>query len=326
MVAFPNSFWLYDLVAVSATTTSAASAASAAVTATTTAAASRLAGLGLVDGQRSSTGLLTVQCFDRCVGLVLGGHLYKPEPFAPAGRAVTDDFRAQHRTVCRQHRFQIRTADVVAKVPNIQLFTHRKLLSMASPTRGFTFRVVNESGRRSGLEGRWTILALRSGLGFPKPGTSLVRRTNRREAYPAHESSQPFSCQDSSAALRPQNPRAAPFQRTGKLVQGDVLQNAQIAPKTVRDKLKTAIPPTLATLPRPGTRTPDPLISSMQTGYAKLLSAQALTTPTDRVLLVWLPDSVQNDPDLTLLGTSWEQLPAAVKTGIIAMVRAVEGR
>ncbi len=60
MVAFPNSFWLYDLVAVSATTTSAASAASVTATTAAAAAASRLAGLGLVHGQRSSTGLLTV--------------------------------------------------------------------------------------------------------------------------------------------------------------------------------------------------------------------------------------------------------------------------
>ena len=35
---------------------------------------------------------------------------------------------------------------------------------------------------------------------------------------------------------------------------------------------------------------------------------------------------MQNDPDLMLIVTSWEQLPAAVKTGIMAMVRAVEGR
>jgi len=39
-----------------------------------------------------------------------------------------------------------------------------------------------------------------------------------------------------------------------------------------------------------------------------------------------LPDSAENDLDLTLIVTSWQQLPAAVKTGIIAMVRAVEGQ
>ena len=62
VVAFPNSFWLYDLVAVSATTTTSAAAvpATTAAAAAAAAAASRLAGLGLVDGQRASTGLLTV--------------------------------------------------------------------------------------------------------------------------------------------------------------------------------------------------------------------------------------------------------------------------
>ncbi len=41
---------------------------------------------------------------------------------------------------------------------------------------------------------------------------------------------------------------------------------------------------------------------------------------------VCLSDSVQNDTDLALIVASWEQLPAAVKTGIMAMVRAVEER
>jgi len=56
------------------------------------------------------------------------------------------------------------------------------------------------------------------------------------------------------------------------------------------------------------------------------LQTQPLTNPTESVLPVCLPDSALIDPDLALIVTSWEQLPAAVKTGMIAMVRAVEGR
>ena len=76
----------------------------------------------------------------------------------------------------------------------------------------------------------------------------------------------------------------------------------------------------------PGTRTPDPLIKSPLTHSPNPLPSLPLTNPTASVLPVCLPDSAQNDPDLALIVTSWEQLPEAVKTGIMAMVRAVEGR
>ena len=78
----------------------------------------------------------------------------------------------------------------------------------------------------------------------------------------------------------------------------------------------------------PGTRTPNPLSKSQLTDRANPLQAQApaLTKPTESVLPVGLPDSAQDDPDSTLIVTSWEQLPAAVKTGNMAMVRAVEVR
>ncbi len=75
-----------------------------------------------------------------------------------------------------------------------------------------------------------------------------------------------------------------------------------------------------------GIRTPDQAIMSRQTDSHNPLPSQPLTHPTERVLPVCLPDSAENDLDLTLIVTSWQQLPAAVKTGIIAMVRAVEGQ
>ncbi len=61
---------------------------------------------------------------------------------------------------------------------------------------------------------------------------------------------------------------------------------------------------------------------SRRTDSHNPLQTQPLTNPTESVL----PDSAQNEPDLALIVTSWEQLPAAVKTGIMAMVRAVDGR
>ena len=75
-----------------------------------------------------------------------------------------------------------------------------------------------------------------------------------------------------------------------------------------------------------GIRTPDQAIMSRRADSPNPLQTQALTNPTESVLPVCLPDSAQNDPDPVLIVTSWKQLPAAVKTGIMAMVRAVEGR
>ena len=70
----------------------------------------------------------------------------------------------------------------------------------------------------------------------------------------------------------------------------------------------------------------DPLIKSQLTISPKSLPTQPLTNLNERVLQVCLPDSAQNDLDLALIASSWEQHPAAVKTGIMAMVRVVGGR
>ena len=75
-----------------------------------------------------------------------------------------------------------------------------------------------------------------------------------------------------------------------------------------------------------GIRTPDQAIMSRRTDSHDPLPSQPLTNPTESVLPVCLPDSAQNDPDWTLIVTFWEQLPAAVETGIMAKVRAVDVR
>jgi hypothetical protein len=38
-----------------------------------------------------------------------------------------------------------------------------------------------------------------------------------------------------------------------------------------------------------------------------------------------VPDSAPEDPSLSLLITAWPKLPEAVKTGILAMVKATAG-
>ena len=53
---------------------------------------------------------------------------------------------------------------------------------MAYLTHGFTFRVNCESGRRFDLEGKRTILAVRSGFVQPQSRSFLVQRTNQRES------------------------------------------------------------------------------------------------------------------------------------------------
>ncbi len=137
---------------VAALTTSAATAATAVTT--TTATAAWFAGLGFIYLESPAPLLLAVQSRNRRLGLRIGVHLHESEPFALPRTPVHDDFRTLDRSVCLQHCLQVRTADIIAEVPDIQFFAHRNLLSMEFPTRGFTFRAVSESGRRSGLEGR----------------------------------------------------------------------------------------------------------------------------------------------------------------------------
>ena len=61
------------------------------------------------------------------------------------------------------------------------------------------------------------------------------------------------------------------------------------------------------------------LRASLPVTYGMTAAVKAPSSPA------CLPDSAQNDPDLALIVTTWDQLPAAVKTGIMAMDRAVEG-
>ena len=80
--------------AAEATTTAAAAesaAATAAAEATTAATGASLAGLGLVDNQRTTAELLTVGAGDGLAGLVVVGHLNKAEPAGTAGLAIDDD-------------------------------------------------------------------------------------------------------------------------------------------------------------------------------------------------------------------------------------------
>jgi hypothetical protein len=133
------------LVAISAATTATVTAASATVTATapatvtaaTVAAATaattttteatrpRLARTSLVHRQGTPAVLLAVEGRDRSLGFFVAGHLDETESLASPGRPVSDHFRALDRSVLRQHFLQIRTADIIAEVPDIQLLAHR---------------------------------------------------------------------------------------------------------------------------------------------------------------------------------------------------------
>jgi len=177
------SFGSGSLVAISATAATTPTAVATTATAATATTGARGTGLGHIDGQGSTAVLLAVQGRDSCFSFVLGLHFDKPEPFALTGRTVADDFGASDGSVRSQQSLQIGTAGVIAEVPNVQLFAHRNLLSMAYPTRCLAFRVVCESGRQFGLYGRKTILAMRSRLGKPRSGTCLARGPTTAGVY-----------------------------------------------------------------------------------------------------------------------------------------------
>ena len=74
----------------------------------------------------------------------------------------------------------------------------------------------------------------------------------------------------------------------------------------------------------------EPVTSALQRQEPKLQvgKCQGLTGDTANAYTeayIECPDSMQIDPDLALICERWEALPDAVKTGIMAMVKSVEG-
>jgi hypothetical protein len=119
------------LVAVSATTaTTAAPSATATAVATSTAAAG-FAGLGFVYLKSPTSLILAVHSRNRRLSLRIGAHLHESEALTSPRVAIHDHFRTLDGPVRRQQRLQVRAADIIAKVPDIQFFAHRNLLSMA---------------------------------------------------------------------------------------------------------------------------------------------------------------------------------------------------
>ena len=74
----------------------------------------------------------------------------------------------------------------------------------------------------------------------------------------------------------------------------------------------------------------EPSTSSLRTNEPELKPKQTqefTDTPQDAYTEAYIEctDSMQIDPDLALICERWEALPAAVKTGIAAMVEAAAG-
>ena len=55
---------------------------------------------------------------------------------------------------------------------------------------------------------------------------------------------------------------------------------------------------------------------------AQVSQSQALNAIREVVLPECLPDSLQSDPDLRTVITTWPTLPASVRAGVVALVRA----
>ena len=139
----------------SATATTAATAAAVAATSTTaaTAAAPLFLRPGFVDGQGTSVVLFTAETSDGRLGLLISAHLDKRKTLAAAGVAIFDHLGAPHCAEWSEHRLQVRTADGIAQIANIQLLTHNSISFMrntgplvsAGRTNGNKY---NSSGRR----------------------------------------------------------------------------------------------------------------------------------------------------------------------------------
>src|SRR5438105_4051197 len=97
----------------------AGSAASSAVVAAASGSRTRLARLGLVDGESAAVLLLAVERCDGALRLGVAAHLDEAEALAPAGVAILDDFGALHVAVRGAHRLQVRTGDVVTEISDV---------------------------------------------------------------------------------------------------------------------------------------------------------------------------------------------------------------
>ena len=72
--------------------------------------------------------LLAIQGGDGRLGLVVVGHLDEAEALAAAGVPVVDDLGGNDLPVLTKQLFQLRAIDLVAQVPDIQLFRHWRAL------------------------------------------------------------------------------------------------------------------------------------------------------------------------------------------------------
>ena len=71
----------------------------------------------------------------------------------------------------------------------------------------------------------------------------------------------------------------------------------------------------------PGTRTPDPLIKSQQTAEHNPCK-QTTCENAENHSAPYSALSAQDDADLRAIAAAWPTLPAAVRAGIVAMVKA----
>jgi hypothetical protein len=88
-----------------------------------TTAASLFARASFVDGQRASTMILAVQPLDGRLRFFVTAHLDEAKPFASAALAVLNYLGALHITEATKQLLQIRAADAVAQVPDVQLLS-----------------------------------------------------------------------------------------------------------------------------------------------------------------------------------------------------------
>ena len=75
--------------------------------------------------------------------------------------------------------------------------------------------------------------------------------------------------------------------------------------------------------PRNRPKTPPRGIEPLLPG-SQPVASKAVTSHAPGVLPECLPDSAQNDPELTAVIRAWPELPEAIRAGIVAMVEAAK--
>src|SRR5262245_4994897 len=88
---------------------------------------------GLIDRERTPSGVLAIQCRDGGLGFLVRLHLDETEALGSARIPIHDDLSRLHRAVGFEHLFEVPRGHGVAQIADVQLSSHCRLHEKEAP-------------------------------------------------------------------------------------------------------------------------------------------------------------------------------------------------